>query len=203
MKKNMKTITKKIIGTILLLLITTSLNAQVTIGSAENPAESAVLDLNTGGPGNLGLLLPRVALTSADDDETIASPATGLMVYASGTDGLPAGIYVWDGAKWQTNSTSDACDGVIGADGRCYRRNDTQELHESKRPTCVLGWTYLTHSDLIAQVSAADWYAKYGDLPHWRDNNINNRNVGYANEEGMWVLGLSNSVTPRPLVCVK
>jgi hypothetical protein len=105
----MKMITKKIIGTVLLLaVITTGLNAQVTIGSLSEPAPSAVLDLNTGGLGNLGFLLPRIALTSDTDDETIDSPAVGLMVYADGTGGLPAGIYVWDGAKWQTNSIAGA-----------------------------------------------------------------------------------------------
>jgi hypothetical protein len=68
----MKTINKKILGTVLLLaVITTGLNAQVTIGSTEDPAPSAVLDLNTGGPGNLGFLLPRVALTSADDQQLL------------------------------------------------------------------------------------------------------------------------------------
>lgn len=91
---------------LLLGIATTSVNAQVTIGSSEEPAQSAVLDLNTGGAGNLGLLLPRVALTSDVDAVTIHEPAAGLMVYADGTGGLPAGVYVWDGEKWQTNATA-------------------------------------------------------------------------------------------------
>ncbi|MDR0865969.1 MAG: hypothetical protein LBO74_13700 [Candidatus Symbiothrix sp.] len=90
----------------LLLVMTTGLKAQVVIGTnAAEPVASAVLDLNSGIDGNLGLLLPRVALESATDEETIKDPATGLMVYADGTGGLAAGVYVWDGVnkKWQTN----------------------------------------------------------------------------------------------------
>ncbi|GHT47932.1 hypothetical protein FACS189440_10090 [Bacteroidia bacterium] len=99
---------KTIFGLLSLLLLTaTGMNAQVTIGSKENPAESAVLDLNTGGAGNLGLLLPRVALTSETDKTTTAAvPVPGLMVYATGTAGLAAGVYAWDGSKWQTGSSS-------------------------------------------------------------------------------------------------
>jgi hypothetical protein len=101
--------TKQIFGTVLLFVITTSLNAQVTIGSLEDPAPSAVLDLNTGGNNRLGLLLPNVPLTSETDvTTTTAPPATGLMVYADGTGGLEAGVYVWNGTKWQSNNISGA-----------------------------------------------------------------------------------------------
>jgi hypothetical protein len=104
----MKTMNEKIYLLLLLFLwATTDAKAQVTIGSTENPAASAILDLNTGGKNNLGLLLPRVALTSETDKITVASPATGLMVYADGTGGLTAGVYVWDGAKWKTTKSSD------------------------------------------------------------------------------------------------
>ncbi|MDR0864915.1 MAG: hypothetical protein LBO74_08290, partial [Candidatus Symbiothrix sp.] len=90
----------------LLLVMTTGLKAQVVIGTnAAEPVASAVLDLNSGIDGNLGLLLPRVALTGDKDVTTIPSPATGLMVYATGTDGLAAGVYVWDGTKWETEGS--------------------------------------------------------------------------------------------------
>jgi hypothetical protein len=62
---------------------------------------------------NKGLLIPRVALTSATDATTISSPATSLLVYNTGTGGLtPAGYYYWDGNKWVrllvTGTPSDA-----------------------------------------------------------------------------------------------
>jgi len=50
---------------------------------------------------NKGLLIPRVALTSATDQTTIPSPANSLLVYNLGTGGLsPAGYYYWDGSQW-------------------------------------------------------------------------------------------------------
>ncbi|MDR0863415.1 MAG: Ig-like domain-containing protein [Candidatus Symbiothrix sp.] len=104
----MKTMNKRMYFMLsLLLVMTTGLKAQVVIGTnVAEPESSAVLDLNSGIDGNLGLLLPRVPLTAEDDDTTIPNPATGLLVYADGTGGLEAGVYAWDGSKWQTNDTS-------------------------------------------------------------------------------------------------
>ncbi|MDR0413303.1 MAG: hypothetical protein LBH61_05850 [Dysgonamonadaceae bacterium] len=101
---------KKTILSMMLLsgIMATSMKAQVTIGSTEDPAESAILDLNTGGNGNLGFLLPRVALASDTDASTVVNPATGLMVYADGTGGLAAGVYVWNGTSWQTSVTPNS-----------------------------------------------------------------------------------------------
>ena len=67
-----------------------------TSGAAAN--SSALLDIGTGtaaaGGDTKGLLVPRVALTSASDALTILSPATSLLVYCSGSGGLtPAGYY--------------------------------------------------------------------------------------------------------------
>ena len=52
---------------------------------------------------NIGLLIPRVALTGTTDVTTISSPATSLMVYntsatGSGNTAVVAGYYYWDGA---------------------------------------------------------------------------------------------------------
>jgi hypothetical protein len=111
--KRMKEMKKMKIYILLLLLIVSAsgLQAQVSIGSEAEPAASAVLDLNSGGNGKRGLLLPRIALTSETDAETILSPATGLMVYADGTAGLAAGVYVWDGEKWKgATNEPEPCD---------------------------------------------------------------------------------------------
>jgi len=76
--------------------------AQVGIGTA-SPNASAQLEVNS---SSKGFLPPRVTLTGTTDVTTIASPATGLMVYNTATAGTaPAnvtpGIYYYDGAKWQ------------------------------------------------------------------------------------------------------
>lgn len=56
-----------------------------------SPDPSAGLDIIF---TNKGLLIPRVALTSATDAATIPSPATSLLVYNTGAGGLsPAGYY--------------------------------------------------------------------------------------------------------------
>jgi hypothetical protein len=74
------------------------------------PNASAGLDIDF---TNKGLLIPRVALTSATDVATIPSPVASLLVYNNGSGGLtPAGYYYWDGSKWVrllvTGTPSDA-----------------------------------------------------------------------------------------------
>lgn len=56
---------------------------------------------------NKGLLIPRIALTATGDAATITRPATGLMVYNTGTGGLaPAGYYYNAGTKAAPNWTN-------------------------------------------------------------------------------------------------
>jgi len=89
---------KKNIFTLCLLLTGVFSNAQVGIGT-ENPDASAILDVKS---SNKGLLPPRVELLNATDVVTIPSPATGLLVYATGVNpaNLAAGYYYFDGVKW-------------------------------------------------------------------------------------------------------
>jgi hypothetical protein len=74
-----------------------SLVAQVGIGT-NIPDASAKLQIDA---TDKGFLPPRVALTSAIDLATIASPATGLLVYCTGTSGLASGYYFWNGTVWR------------------------------------------------------------------------------------------------------
>jgi hypothetical protein len=56
---------------------------------------------------NKGFLPPRVTLTGISDNSTIASPATGLLVYNTGDNvGLAAGYYFWNGNAWATIATA-------------------------------------------------------------------------------------------------
>ncbi len=82
-------------------------NAQVAIGT-NTPDASAKFQIDA---TDKGFLAPRVALTSLTDNTTIASPATGLMVYCNGTAGLEEGFYYWNGSAWtkmsQVSNTQD------------------------------------------------------------------------------------------------
>lgn len=79
-----------------------TMQAQVGIGT-NTPNASAQLEVNS---TSKGFLPPRVALTGSADATTIASPATGLLVYNTNTAGtspnnVMPGFYYYDGAKWQ------------------------------------------------------------------------------------------------------
>ena len=84
------------------LAFASSTQAQVGIGT-NSPNASAQLEVNS---TSKGFLPPRVALTGTADVTTIASPATGLLVYNTNTAGtspsnVMPGFYYYDGSKWQ------------------------------------------------------------------------------------------------------
>ena len=75
---------------------------QVGIGT-NTPHASAALEILT---TDKGFLAPRVALLSNTDVATIASPATGLMIYNTATAGtspnaVVPGYYYYSGSKWE------------------------------------------------------------------------------------------------------
>jgi hypothetical protein len=101
-----------------IFLGTTATRAQITIGSIEDPAIGALLDLKDQLPNaeNVtsttgGLLLPRVKLSNPNDFSLIPNleqgkkkDYTGLLVYnlkIDGTLSLEKGIYQWDGERWR------------------------------------------------------------------------------------------------------
>lgn len=105
--------------TVLFLLLSISLRAQVGIGTT-TPDASAQLEVKS---TSKGLLIPRVALQSTTDVTTIAAPATGLLVYntAAHNDVL-TGFYYWEGS-WKpllaaaSGGTAWALNGNIAASG--------------------------------------------------------------------------------------
>lgn len=84
----------KIYIPLLLLSVMSASYAQVGIGTT-SPNASAMLDITS---ANSGLLIPRVALTSAADVTTIPAPITSLLVYNSGF--APNGYYYFNGTIW-------------------------------------------------------------------------------------------------------
>jgi hypothetical protein len=108
-------------------------HGQVTIGGDQLVA-SAALDVEAGdGETKRGVLLPRVALTSSTDQETILNPATGLLIYNTGEDEnfTTEGYLYWDGAQWKlfTSASSEQgraelqCSGVVMSPGQQVTQN--------------------------------------------------------------------------------
>ena len=101
-KNNIQMKNLKLIFILTILLNSVMSKAQIGIGTT-SPNASAKLDITS---TNKGFLPPRVTLTGTADVATIASPATGLMVYNTATAGtspsnVTPGIYYYDGSKWQ------------------------------------------------------------------------------------------------------
>ncbi len=94
MKVNMNM--RKVLLMVSLIGAMSQVNAQVAIGT-NTPHASAKFQVDA---TDKGFLPPRVALTSLTDNTTIASPATGLMVYCTGTAGLAEGFYYWNASAW-------------------------------------------------------------------------------------------------------
>jgi len=89
---------------------------QVGIGTT-NVHASAKFQIES---SNKGFLQPRVTLTGTDDNSTIASPATGLMVFntataGSGTTGVTPGVYYYSGSAWQRLSDTQPAVFVSGS----------------------------------------------------------------------------------------
>ena len=86
----MNILKKSIYVSCLLFILTTSIKAQVGVGTT-TPETSAMLEVKS---TSKGFLLPRVTAT---EKNSIVSPATGLIVYQ--TDGTK-GFYYYEGSSW-------------------------------------------------------------------------------------------------------
>jgi hypothetical protein len=101
---------KQFVFCIALVVNTLYLSAQTGIGTT-TPHASAKLEVNA---TDKGFLPPRVTLTSSSDNSTIPNPATGLLVYNTGTNaGLRAGYYYWNGTDWTTIATASSPDQMV------------------------------------------------------------------------------------------
>ena len=96
---------KKIFTILALVLVTSSIFAQIGINN-ENPDASAALDITS---TTAGFLMPRM---TKDDRGFIDTPATGLIVYQ--TDGTP-GFYYFNGTSWEGYYSQAEVDALIAA----------------------------------------------------------------------------------------
>jgi len=136
------------------LLSVLTLKAQVTIGLNQAPNENAVLDLEAQN-GNLGLLLPHVALT--DTIGTVApftANVKGMFVYNtkdSVAAGLVEGIYYNDGRRWwPVNGGGAAGPWDISGSTDAARLN-AQDIYQMGRVT--IGKDTLVSSAMLNVVS--------------------------------------------------
>jgi len=89
-------------------------NAAINNTGAQ-PNASAMLDITS---NNKGLLIPRIALVGTNDNTTIASPSTSLLIYNTATAGtgntaVTPGFYYWTASVWLHLIT----DGAAGSSG--------------------------------------------------------------------------------------
>jgi hypothetical protein len=155
------------------LLMGNILKAQnVGIGSSSfTPDPSAGLEIKF---SDKGLLIPRVALTSATDQTTIPSPANSLLVYNLGTGGLsPAGYYYWDGSQWVRFATGTGGGVTMGCatDNYLTKRSSATTLSCSQLydngTTVQIGTTSLTNCKFGISYSSTDIYGIYVTMPGW------------------------------------
>jgi hypothetical protein len=85
-------------------------NGNVAVGTV-NPSADAILELNS---ANKGILIPRVSLTSYNDQVTISGPSTGLLVFNTGTGLLKyKGFVFWNGTEWRSLNNTTTVDPTI------------------------------------------------------------------------------------------
>jgi uncharacterized protein (TIGR02145 family) len=131
----------------LFVLSAASANAQVTIGSTNNPHPGVVLDLQS---TTQGLKLPVVSLNDIsvfqlDGDST---QAVGIVVYNNNfnvKNGNGVGLYNWSGYRWNTLKQEEPCpSSVVDIDGNTYAAKQfgsqcwmTQDLRVTRTPAGV------------------------------------------------------------------
>jgi len=122
MKKTKQKIFKgflTVLITVKCLLLSSNIFSQsgVSINTTGVSADaSAILDVSS---VDLGVLIPRISLTSTTSSSPIINPATSLLVYNTATVGdVTPGFYYWDGTQWVRLATgSTGVTGPTGADG--------------------------------------------------------------------------------------
>ena len=101
---------KMILLWVTLILITSAMQSQVTIGSLTPPNEDSLLDLKetAGGTSTKGLLLPRVSLQSTSSPSPLTNHEQGMFVYNTVTvNDVTPGIYYNDGNEWKNIFTDE------------------------------------------------------------------------------------------------
>jgi hypothetical protein len=104
-----------------ILFLTATVKAQVKVYTGTAPANNSAVSLMCT-DANKGILPNQVALTSATDATTIATPPTGLLVYNTATAGsgvnvVTPGYYYWNGTRWDRFMTGPLFQSVESTGG--------------------------------------------------------------------------------------
>ena len=161
--------------------------AQVGIGTTTTHS-SAKLQIES---SNKGFLQPRVTLTGTNDNSTIASPATGLMVFntataGSGSTAVTPGVYYFSGSAWQRLSenlpttfatgTLNTYNGGIPIVAPSYAYSfqlGSISLPPGKWEVNLNIVNYCTQT--FSQIQACKFYMNY-----WLQDNTNSTAISYA-----------------------
>lgn len=143
--------------------------AQVGIGTT-NPHPSSVLDIQS---SSKGVLLPRVALGSSTDSQTIANPEMGLLVFNTSNDnGLTPGFYFWNDSKWNDVGKADLGSGSGSGGSNASSWNLAGNNLNSYSGSPFIGTTSY----------------------HALNFKVNNNSVGYLHPNGGVRFGIGSSV---------
>lgn len=131
-------------------------NAQTGIGTT-TPNASARLDVSA---TNKGFLPPRIALSGTTDVTTIASPATGLIIYNTATAGttpnnvLP-GYYYWDGIKWNGLVDQSSLNAFSGYEPN-WAQSSSSSVSTSTAGTTILSQNITTSGRPVQIIATGD-----------------------------------------------
>jgi hypothetical protein len=177
------------------------LQAQVRIGSSQEPHPSAVLDLNETDRmdyGTLGLALPRVVLTSNTTPLNSSNPPDGMIVYNTNKT-LGEGIYYWKTDKWikLANGSYIDNDAIVGNEvtGATPNRGLIRSGRGTADSTYTLGIDKEgVKNDMIAKgavtgdkinnMNASKDHILYFDGVTWRPESVNNITGGSGSGSG-------------------
>ncbi len=125
--------------------------------SGLEPEASAMLDISS---ADRGLLIPRMVITDPDSDLLpIESPATGLLIYNTGSAQVPEGFYAWSGNSWieMISSTSNL---TIEQISPAYESAELFECNGFSSPTSIslplvgnsYGWVNATEGAIFGSM---------------------------------------------------
>ncbi|MDR0864312.1 MAG: Ig-like domain-containing protein [Candidatus Symbiothrix sp.] len=150
---------------VLWLVLPAMLQAQVHIGGTESAVKGALLDLTTPEGSNLGLLPLNVSIEDINEipdaftnkASITAGDLQGLIVYNTNVDLTNgAGLYVWDGAKWNKVGAAVPATGVsVSPTTLNFTSKTTSPLTATVEPiTAVQTVTWDSNNTDVATVSA-------------------------------------------------
>lgn len=154
---------------------------------------------------NKGFLQPRVSLTGISDATTIATPATGLMVFNTATAGSDAdavtpGVYYYSGTAWQrladdtpvvaspqatTTIVSGDLGGAVYSSGSymAFGQNNSSKSFGANITLPPGRWEVILNITAILQVQGGSGYESISSLEmsYWlQDNTDPDSSVGYG-----------------------